>query len=533
MKIDSIKEAIKLSRRLREKFMNDLHRPRYHFAMIDGLCLPGDPNCAFYKDGVYHLMYLYNKKEQNPKDFWDANFCFGHISSIDLVHWRHHPDAIVAGDGDGGCFSGGAFVDDDGTAYITYWSLPISRGVVDGTGIGIAKSSDKMFEKWEKISPLPIPGTEFGAIKVSDENGNDKYISNADPSNIWKSNGYYYLQSGNLPILNKYGRDDDSPQELKGDWVDLFKSKDLLKWEYVHRFYDRNESNIWTDESEDDMCPSFMPLPMSKDGGELSGKYLQLFISHNKGCQYYIGEYDRENQKFLPEKHGRMSWKDNSFFAPEALMDGNNRQIMWAWILDYKTKSEDDHIADGWTGVYGVPRTLWLNEKGELGIAPVNELKLLRYNEKSYSDCTIKGDSSELLCDVDGLSHEINLTIDPKSSKTVGLKICTSKDFSEYTSLYYDKANGSLLVDSTNSGKLGINKRIEEAPFKLSDGEKLELQIFIDKSIIEIFANNRQAITRRVFPSCDNCTSVFLNAEGGSAEFSKIKIWEMAASNPY
>lgn len=108
---------------------------------------------------------------------------------------------------------------------------------------------------------------------------------------------------------------DDSPQELKGDWVDLYKSKDIKNWEYVHRFYQRDTVNKWTDESEDDMCLSFMPLPLTKNGGKISGKYLQLFIAHNKGAQYYIGEYDEKNELLIPEKHGRMSWNDNTFFA--------------------------------------------------------------------------------------------------------------------------------------------------------------------------------------------------------------------------
>ena len=30
-----------------------------------------------------------------------------------------------------------------------------------------------------------------------------------------------------------------------------------------------------------------------------------------------------------------MSWIDNSFFAPESLLDDRGRRIMWAWIFDY------------------------------------------------------------------------------------------------------------------------------------------------------------------------------------------------------
>ena len=86
---------------------------------------PGDPNGAFFHNGRYHLMYLYERT--------GSGVSWGHVSSKDMLHWRHHPDAIGPGDGDEGCFSGGAFVDDDGTAILSYWMLWGARG------IGLAK----------------------------------------------------------------------------------------------------------------------------------------------------------------------------------------------------------------------------------------------------------------------------------------------------------------------------------------------------------------------------------------------------------
>lgn len=119
---------VRAARRVREQFLADPYRPGYHFCVPDDVAEQGafDPNGAFYHNGRYHLMYLYNRNggifgppfgpsmvQPSP----DAGCAWGHVSSQDLVHWRHHPDAIGPGQGDEGCFSGGAFVDDDGTAY--------------------------------------------------------------------------------------------------------------------------------------------------------------------------------------------------------------------------------------------------------------------------------------------------------------------------------------------------------------------------------------------------------------------------------
>jgi hypothetical protein len=100
-----------------------------------------------------HLMYLYHRN--------GSGFCWGHISSLDLVHWRHHPDAIGPGNGDEGCFSGGAFVDEDGTAYLSYWDLGRGRGIC------LASSRDPHFDTWTKLESNPvIRSTEFGITEV-------------------------------------------------------------------------------------------------------------------------------------------------------------------------------------------------------------------------------------------------------------------------------------------------------------------------------------------------------------------------------
>ena len=51
------------------------------------------------------------------------------------------------------------------------------------------------------------------------------------------------------------------------------------------------------------MCPSFLPLPRAREGGPPSGKHLQLFISHNMGCQYYVGTLRRRSGRCFFRKH--------------------------------------------------------------------------------------------------------------------------------------------------------------------------------------------------------------------------------------
>jgi beta-fructofuranosidase len=504
-------QAVQSARLLRERLLADPYRPGYHFCVPEDMGQPGDPNGAFYYKGAYHLMYLYNRS--------GSGFSWGHISSRDLVHWRHYPDAIGPGQGDEGCFSGGAFVDDDGTAYLSYWMLWGSRG------IGLASSRGGQFDYWKKLDANPvIRSTEFGVTEAKDENGKTIYYGSADPSNIWKKDGHYYMLTGSLLVLNKIGRAADAPLSEQGDRLYLFTSDDLKNWKYLHVFYQRNPE--WTDRSEDDMCPSFLPLPAGPEGGPPSGKHLLLFISHNKGCQYYVGQYRGDH--FYPDNHGRMTWVDNTFFAPEALVDGRGRQIMWAWLLDNPSNEK----ANGWSGVYGLPRSLWLGEDGTLRFRPVKELEMLRYDGHSLANLELADNETRRLEGITGDSCELSLEIDPGSASRCGVKVRASGDGKEETLLYYDAEARELVFDSTHSGSEG-RKVVERAPLSLKPNEPLRLRVFVDKAVVEIFANDRQAISRRVYPTLPNSNQAILFASGGTAKFKSVNSWSMMPSNPF
>lgn len=507
--------VIHATREFRRRLLADPHRPAFHFTFPEDDGRPGDPNGAFYANGRYHLMYLYSHA--------DLGYVWGHASSKDLLHWRHHPYAIAPGEGDEGCFSGGGFVDRDGRAVLSYWGLWAQRGIC------LAFSDDEHYDRWTKSPANPvIQSTEMGLTETTDRNGRPLVYGSADPSQIWIKDGRYYMLTGNLLVLNKYGRADDSPPEHQGDRLYLFVSDDLEKWEYLHPFYESRRD--WTDRSEDDMCPVFLPLPAGPDGGEPSGKHLLLFISHNKGCQYYIGRYDTANDKFLPETHGRMTWVDNAYFAPEALVDDRGRQIMWAWIFD--DRPEPLWRASGWNGMYGLPRTLWLGHDGTLRMAPVAELKTLRQKAKTRRNVTIPADREIELKGLGKELMELEITLTPGQAAQCGVKVCCSDDGREETALYYDAAEGKLLCDTTRSGLDFGRKTVEGGPFTLSPGETLTLRVFVDRSIIEVYANDRQAVARAVYPTL-NGRGVKLFARGNQAHAASVKAWELMPSNPY
>ena len=223
-----------------------------------------------------------------------------------------------------------------------------------------------------------------------------------------------------------------------------------------------------------------------------------------------------------------MTWVDNTFFAPEALIDGQGRQIMWAWLLDNPAGEKEK----GWSGVYGLPRSLWLGDDGGLRFQPVKELETLRGELKSWNDLTLADGATQALDGVTGQSCELAMEIEVGGARRCGLKVRAAANGGEETLLYYDADKQELVFDSTRSGREG-RQVIERAPFALNPGEPLKLRVFVDRSVVEIFANDRQAISRRVYPTRPDSLGVVAFAQEGSARFKHIKAWEMQPANPY
>jgi len=64
-------------------------------------------------------------------------------------------------------------------------------------------------------------------------------------------------------------------------------------------------------------------------------------------------------------------------------------------------------------------------------------------------------------------------------------------------------------------------------PFKLHDGETLQLRIFIDRSVIAVFANERQCLALRVDPSRNDSVGITMQAKGGGATLAPLNAWRM------
>jgi len=446
----------------------------YHLAhpAAEGTATAGDPNPAFFWKGRYHLHYIYKMKEESV---------FGHVSSDDMVHWKWHPTVLGPTTMGHGIWSGTGFFTKDGRPAMVYFGHKSKRN-------WISYALDDKLDQWSKPEEM-LPHDKDGKPMTD--------MSYFDPD-LWINNGIYYGLNG---------------RNRRSSAV-IMKSDNLKDWDYIgdllHPDFDEKKLGVGRD--EDVSCANMFKL------GE---KWVLLCISHKLGCRYFIGDF--KGEQFLPEQHGMMNWAAWDFMAPESLLTPDGRRVMWAWctprvapIQEFPREKNFDKLLQDkiQTGIQSLPRELSLSEDGKLLIKPLRELKKLRSEEKTVTDLTVKSDSTHMLEGVSGDAMELELVIKAPTANEFGIKLLCAED-----------GSGGFAI-SFGKDRMVLNVGYINPPFELEEGEDLTLRIFIDKSMIEVFANDRQAaVAWHEYDPKDLHVSLF--SKGGDLKVNKVCAWNM------
>jgi len=304
-------------------------------------------------------------------------------------------------------------------------------------------------------------------------------------------------------------------------------------------YMDGTEKGSLSVPKSDISCPDFF---------KLGDKYMLMGISHSIGCRYYIGEF--KDNKFYPEVHERMNWGGGACFAQESMIDHKGRRIMWAWAIDSRFKWENhEEIIEkvGWSGTMTLPRVLSLGEDGTLRIEPIEELKTLRSNHQALKNINIAANSELKVPGLQGDCFELDMAVAPGKAGEFGIKIRCSPNGEEETIISYDVNRKSIVIDVAKStldtsityenyifrdeGRQTITQQV--APFEIKPGEKVNFHIFADRSIVEVFVNDRICLTQRIYPTRDDSQGMVLFAKGGNVKIPELNAWKMQPANPW
>lgn len=489
---------------LAARYHDDPHRPRYHFVAPSGWM--NDINGPLYWNGRHHLFY-----QAQPHGIFAIGAQWAHASSVDLVHWVHHPPALAPSSGGPdriGCFSGGVVVN-EGVPTIVYHGQP--------DGMCIATSTDPDLERWEKHPANPVIRTDPPNLW----HGSWFPPSWEQDPCAWRAGGRWYALRG--------GRDRD-----RGDTAFLYRSDDLVRWEALGSFYESDRR--WTHVDEDCSVPDLFPL---------GDRHVLLFGSHILGTQCYVGRLAGE--RFLPEAHRRFSWPGSVNAGAITMLDGRGRRVFFTWLLE--SRNPASMKASGWAGAMSLPRVLTLLPGNLFGIEPVPELAMLRRSERELEGITVAADGEVALPGVEGDCLEVEMEIEPGEAREVGLVVRASPGGEERTAVICEPQRSVLRIDAGRSTldpacpqRRFMNPAIRppaleeaidepEPPLALAAGEPLRLRVFLDRSVLEVFANGRQAIAHRLYPSRPDSLGTAVYARGGSCFVRFVRAWDMGPAH--
>ena len=169
---------------------------------------------------------------------------------------------------------------------------------------------------------------------------------------------------------------------------------------------------------------------------------------------------------------------------------------------------------------------------------PVEELHSLRTDPIVHKNLSLN-DSEQKIDNIKGDALELNILIKPNDAKEFGLRVLCSPDGREQTSISYNVETEVVRVDlsktSLDSSLMRYDwfKLVQEASLKLSPKETLNLHVFIDKSVLEIFVNGKLCLTHKVYPSLEESKGIRLFSVGGEIDVPIINAWKMHPSNPW
>jgi len=467
----------------RRKMASDRHRPIYHYVNPEGRL--NDPNGLCYWQGRWHLFY-----QAYPPE--DSRQHWGHAVSDDLVHWRDLPLAIYPNP-ERCCYSGSTLVEEDRVIAMYH-----------GTTVGnmVAVSSDPLLLNWKKVTGKAV-------IPARNPDGSRPPYNVFDPC-IWKKDGVYYsLSAGTLP----HG---PGGKRVRANF--LLRSKDLAKWEYLHPFVENDRYSLVGD---DGACPYFWPI------GE---KHMLLYFSHMSGGKYLLGDYDKARDKFVVTGGGDFNFGPAGpagVHAPSASPDGKGGVIV---IFNMNPGKR----TEGWNQIMTLPRRLTLIGQDQLAIVPAGDVESVRGEHQRVDPMTLPANKEIVLDGVRGNAMEIVAEIDPKGSPMVEMNVLRSPNKEEFTRIALFKHRGyrgkSLITIDSSYGSLLPDARSrapETAPVSLGRDEPLNLRVFVDRSVVEVFINGKQCVAVRVYPGREDSVGVSLRSQGQDAELKSLDAWQM------
>lgn len=452
------------------KLYDELYRPQFHFTPEKNW--QNDPNGLVYYQGEYHLFY-----QHNPFGNEWGYMHWGHAVSKDLVNWEHLPIALYP-DNDSKdkelctAFSGSGMIDQNNVTGLQSGEekTMILFYTSQKCGQRLAYSNDKG-RTWKKYEKNPL---------ITYNETDDA----RDPKVFWYEPGKHFV----MALYRKPNND----EKQKG--VSFYTSKNLINWEYKSHIAGFFE------------CPDLVQLSINRRSDD------KKWVLFDGDGSYMIGLFDGE--KFTPETEKLKSDFGGNYYATQTwsnIPESDGRTIQIAWMRGGEFP--------------GMPFNGQMSFPCELSLKKFTEgIRLIRKPVKEIEVLHEKGETWENKNLIPGINKNLTHSIKGDCFHIIGnFKLKTADSFGFIVRLD-KKDNGTEIMYNIKSKTLScLGKSVAVEPV---DGN-IRLEILVDRSSIEIFANDGKAVLSSCFTPQENGDGLYLFNTGGEILVEKLEIYPM------
>lgn len=455
------------------------YRPQFHYTPAHRWM--GDPSGLIKYNGKYKA---YN---------WGA------VESDDLVYWKElNKSAIVDVPEGRATFTGSMVVDKwNTTGYGEDAMVAIFTGFhrdskKQAQDIAISTDGGESFHYYDRNPVLDIWSTEF-----------------RDPTVIYDEKENRWIMVVAKALEKK---------------VAFYCSKNLKDWEWLSDFGPLGDSDrSWE-------CPDIFRLPV--DGDRNNMKWVLVVSVNWAQEQYFIGDFN--GREFIADETDQYPlYIDNGldYYASRVFQDYDSKEspvytLGWVCTWDYAQTQPSE-----WgKGIWSIPREYSLHTTLEgirLFQAPLPALTQLRGKQYDLDKTLPIG-----ITHLDAIkkmenTYEIEAEFTSLDNNPFGFYLCEGDN--RKLILNYEPQSGILMIDRTNVTDTNIPKfeRIAFTKVPMIQ-KKLLLNIFVDKSTVEVFVNNGAAVlTALTYPS-EQQTGVSLYSLGKGNKV-KMNAWQLSS----
>ena len=420
---------------------------------------------------VYYKGEYHMFFQHNPQGINWGNMTWGHAVSRDMLHWKQLADAIEP-DELGTIFSGSAVVDWNNTSGFQAGSENVLVAFYTSAG---------------RHAPVKRPFTQ--SIAYSNDRGRTwtRYEKNPvidhikgdnrDPKVIWHERSKKW-------VMALY---------LDGNEYALLSSPNLKEWTI--------ESTLQLPGVRE--CPDIFEL--SVDGDPKNTKW--VFWGGNGN--YVIGTFD--GKTFTKEtKPLRSEWGKNGYagqaWSDIPTTDGRRLQILWMNGGRFPGMPFNQQMS------FPCEVTLRTFPEGiRLCRQPVREIESIHGKHQHWSGVVVQPGENPL-ARVSGKLFDIRSEIESGNAAVVSFEV-------RGVAVVYNVASETLAC-------LG-----ESAPLDMVQG-RINLQILVDRTSIEVFANDGKIVMSFSLPLAPDNTSLEVFARDGKATLNSLDVWHLKSIWP-